>query len=68
MRSVFEERMSQETIALILSIVGSSGAAVWALRSKMSSLELALTKHIGEESAERKALETRVVKLEKRRR
>ena len=67
--------MSQETIALILSIVGSSGAAVWAIRSKMSDVETKLEKLVTEfalkyEQLTRKddKLEERIVRLESRRR
>jgi hypothetical protein len=56
--------MSADTIALVISIVGSSSAAVWLIRSKMSDVELTLTKLVEKHGA----LETRVSALETPRR
>jgi hypothetical protein len=63
--------MSQETIALIVAIVGSSTAAVWAIRSKMSEVESKIEKLMTEFALKYELLtrtddklEQRVVKLE----
>lgn len=59
--------MGIEIVALIITVVGSTTAAVWKICSKLSDIEKALLTHTIEESAKHQALEGRVIKLERRR-
>ena len=57
-----------ETLALVVSMVATAAAAVWALRSKLGDVEKALAVHVVEETSAREKLEGRVVRLERKRR
>lgn len=56
-----------EQLGLIITVVGSVIGATWALRGALGGIETALRAHIAKNDEEHKALDTRVVKLEKRR-
>lgn len=60
--------MNMETVALIVSIVGTSVGATWLLRSKLSDLESALKTHVADDTAKFEGLTARVIKMERRRR
>lgn len=56
-----------ETIVQLFVIVGSGIGATWAIRSKLSDIEVAIKQHVTEDKAEFHKLASRVIQLEERR-
>lgn len=60
--------MSGEWIGLISAILASAVGATWALRSKLSDIERALSEHVALDTSRFAAQDAKIIKLEKRRR
>jgi hypothetical protein len=56
-----------ETVALILSCVGTAAGATWVLAMKLGKIESAIKDHVIDDTSKFVKLDARVVKLEKRR-
>lgn len=59
-----------EPLHVVFAVAGTVGAvagATWALRTKLSDIEVALRGHVEEDRAVQKNHETRIISLEKRR-
>jgi len=51
----------------LVAILGAVIGATWVLSRALSKIETALSGHVSKDTAEHKALDARVIKLEKRR-
>lgn len=59
--------MSGEWIGLISAILASAVGATWALRSKLSDIERALSEHVASDTTRFASQDARIIKLEGRR-
>lgn len=57
-----------ENLGLIVTIAAAAIGATWALRTKLGDIEVAMAKHVEEDTQIHKSHEARVIKLEQRRR
>lgn len=57
-----------ETLALILTAVSCTAAAVWTIKNGLNGIEKAVAVHVAQDEMVHKDFEARVLKLERRKR
>lgn len=53
-----------DVTSLILAIVGSAVGATWAIRSKLTDIEVAFARHSAEDEQKHAAMNARILRLE----